>query len=161
MELLKATSIQARNADPMVEEISHYVASKLGVAADFVGDIPWQQRERLIDNGEVHIGWICGLPYIWKADKLIPDVELLAAAVMDDIRYEGTPVYFSDVVVLRDSPYRTFSALRGARWAFNEPNSHSGYNVVRYYLATINEPSGYFGEVIESGAHQRSPGDAS
>lgn len=156
MELLKVTSIQAPNSDPMCEEITRYLAAKLGVPAEYVSGIPWQQRERLIDRGDVHVGWICGLPYIWKADTPNPNVELLAAAVMEGDRYQGRPVYFSDVVVRRESPFRSFSDLRGARWAFNEPNSHSGYNVVRYHLATLAEFSGYFGQVIESGSHQRS-----
>jgi phosphonate transport system substrate-binding protein len=73
---------------------------------------------------------------------------------MEGRRYMNRPVYFSDVVVRSDSPFQTFADLRGARWAYNEPNSHSGYNVVRYHLATLGELHGYFGEVIESGAHQ-------
>jgi phosphonate transport system substrate-binding protein len=75
---------------------------------------------------------------------------------MQAARYEGQPVYFSDVVVRPDSRFRTFADLRGASWAFNEPGSHSGYNVVRYHLATLGAMSGYFGTVIESGAHQAS-----
>jgi phosphonate transport system substrate-binding protein len=49
-----------------------------------------------------------------------------------------------------------FADLRGASWAYNEPGSHSGYNVVRYHLATLGETSRYFGKVVESGAHQTS-----
>jgi phosphonate transport system substrate-binding protein len=68
--------------------------------------------------------------------------------------YKDRPVYFSDVVVRRDSKFHTFADLRGASWAYNEPGSHSGYNVVGYHLATLGEGSGYFGQVVESGAHQ-------
>jgi phosphonate transport system substrate-binding protein len=75
---------------------------------------------------------------------------------MEAARYGGRPVYFSDVVVHRESQFQTFADLRGASWAINEPSSHSGYNVVRYHLATLGEFSGYFGRVIESGAHQAS-----
>jgi ABC-type phosphate/phosphonate transport system substrate-binding protein len=32
---------------------------------------------------------------------------------------------------IQDSPYRTFADLQGCRWAYNEPNSHSGYNITR------------------------------
>jgi phosphonate transport system substrate-binding protein len=75
---------------------------------------------------------------------------------MQGARYQNRPVYFSDVVVHRESRFQTFADLRGASWAYNEPGSHSGYNVVRYHLATLGETSGYFGQVIESGAHQTS-----
>lgn len=81
-------------------------------------------------------------------------MELLAAAVMAGWRYMNQPIYFSDVVVRSDSPFKIFADLRGARWAYNEPNSHSGCNVVRYHLATLGELHGYFGEVTESGAYQ-------
>jgi phosphonate transport system substrate-binding protein len=75
---------------------------------------------------------------------------------MAGVRYQQRPIYFSDVVVRQTSPYHSFAELRGARWAYNEPGSHSGYNVVRAHLATLAATSGYFGRVVESGAHQQS-----
>ena len=75
---------------------------------------------------------------------------------MQGARYQDRPIYFSDVVVHRDSPYHSFADLRGAAWAYNERGSHSGYNVVRYHLATLGVKQAYFGRVIESGAHQAS-----
>lgn len=152
--MLKLTSIQAPNADSFCRRLTRYLSSRLEVEAEFAGDIPCQERERMIDSGAAHVAWLCGLPYVWKADRPRSNVELLAAAVMEGRRYMNRPVYFSDVVVRSDSPFKTFADLRGARWAYNEPNSHSGYNVVRYHLATLGELHGYFGEVIESGAHQ-------
>jgi phosphonate transport system substrate-binding protein len=60
------------------------------------------------------------------------------------------------VVVHRASRYSSFADLRGAAWAYNEPRSHSGHHVVRHHLATLGHAEGYFGRVVESGAHQRS-----
>ncbi len=153
---MKITSIQAPNADFYCEQITSYISDRLRLPATFVTGIPWQERERMIDAGEIQVGWICSLPYIWKADRPDPSIELLVAAIMEGERYKQQPVYFSDVVVRHDSRYRTFDDLRGARWAYNEPNSHSGFNVVRYHLALLGELSGYFGAVTESGSHQRS-----
>jgi phosphonate transport system substrate-binding protein len=154
MQLLKLTSCQAPNADFICEAIAHYLGSRLDIPTQFVNDIPWQEREQLLDVGEIQVGWICGLPYVWKADQLEPQLELLAAPVMQPPRYQNRPIYFSDVVVHRDSPFQTFADLRGASWAYNEPHSQSGYNITRYHLATLGETSGYFGRVIEAGAHQ-------
>ncbi|HET6443242.1 MAG TPA: PhnD/SsuA/transferrin family substrate-binding protein [candidate division Zixibacteria bacterium] len=151
--MLKITSIQAPNADFYCTRIAEYISSKLSIDTQFVSGIPWKEREEMIDSGDMDIAWLCGLPYIWKADRPNPNVELLAAVVMKGERYRRRPVYFSDVVVRIDSPFRSFEDLRGSRWAFNEPNSHSGYNVVRYHLATLGLTQGYFGEVVESGAH--------
>src|SRR5437868_11207800 len=71
-------------------------------------------------------------------------------------RYANKPVYYSDVIVHRESQFRTFDDLRGATWAYNEPGSHSGYNLVRYHLALKGTAAGYFGRVVESGSHQDS-----
>jgi phosphonate transport system substrate-binding protein len=71
-------------------------------------------------------------------------------------RYRNQPIYFSDVVVRSDSPFKELADLQGRSWAYNEPGSHSGYNVVRYHLALRGESSGFFGRAIQSGAHQTS-----
>jgi phosphonate transport system substrate-binding protein len=152
---LRFTSIQSPSADGVCAAIARYVSSRLEIPTQFVGDLPWPERERLLDEGQIQVGWICGLPYVWKADRHPPLVRLLAAPVMQHPRYEGRPIYFSDVIVHRDSGYRTFSDLRGASWAYNEPHSQSGYNVTRYHLATLGETSGYFSRVVEAGSHLR------
>ena len=151
---IKTTSLQAENADFVVAAITEYIGARLGISAEFIVDVPWQGRDSQLDAGRIQVGWICGLPYVRKVDRADPQIDLLAAPVMQGARYGDRPVYFSDVVVRSDSRFTTFPDLRGASWAYNEPGSHSGYNVVRYHLATLGERSGYFGQVIESGAHQ-------
>ena len=135
--------------------MAKYVEERLEVATEFVDCVPWRERERLLDEGEIHAGWICGRPYVLKADCARPGVELLAAPVMSGIRYAGRPVYFSDIVVRRDSTARSFADLRGARWGYNEPRSHSGYNIVCYRLAQLGERREFFSRSVETGAHQR------
>jgi phosphonate transport system substrate-binding protein len=109
-----------------------------------VDGIPWQERERLFDRGEIQLLWICGLPYVQKADSGVTEMELLAVPVPVGERYQHKPVYFSDVVVRRTSAYRSFLDLRRASWAFNEPLSHSGFNVVRAYLAQFSKRLVFF-----------------
>ena len=99
---------------------------------------------------------ICGLPYVLRADTPDPKIELLAAPVIKGARYRNEPVYFSDIVVRKDSRFRSFMDLKGASWAYNEPGSHSGYNVVKYYLAALGLNGDFFSKVIESGTHLRS-----
>ena len=152
-QLIRVTSIQSPNADDTCQQITQYLGERLGISTEFVADVSWQEREDLLDAGQVHLGWICGLPYTWKADRAQPKVELAAAPVMLHRRYRRRPVYFSDVVVHRDSIYHNFADLRGAAWAYNEPHSHSGCNVVRYHLARLGENKGYFGRVVEAGSH--------
>lgn len=152
---LRLTSCQAENAEAFGRAVTRYVGQQLGIVAEFVDDVPWQERERLLDAGAIHAGWICGLPYVMRADRPRPGLELLAAPVREGTRYAGRPVYFSDIVVRHDHPARTFNDLRGSRWGYNEPRSHSGYEIVRYQLARLGEGGGFFARVIETGAHQK------
>jgi phosphonate transport system substrate-binding protein len=133
------------------------------VVADFVGEKLGQQTELTVGrsfdefaNGEADVGFLCGLPYVELARGPSPPVELLAAPVLTGERYGGRPIYFSDVIVRVDSPFRSFSELRGRVWAFNDPDSHSGYNVTRHRLVSMGETNGFFGGVVEAGSHQRS-----
>lgn len=146
----------APNADDTCRQIARYLQKKLGVPTEFVDGVPWSERERLFDAGEIHLCWLCGLPYVWKADGDgdASAIELLTAPVMAGTRYCDQPVYFSDIVVGKSSRFENFADLRGASWAYNEPNSHSGHNVVRHHLYGLGETSGYFGLAVESGAHQ-------
>jgi ABC-type phosphate/phosphonate transport system substrate-binding protein len=147
-------SLMAENAGFFYRALAGYLTRRVGVRIELEESVPWQERERMLDRGEVEIGFICGLPYVWKADQPNPHLELLAAPVMRGARYRGRPVYFSDVVVRRESEFRHFADLRGAAWAYNEPSSHSGYYLTRYHLARLGESDGYFGRIVEAGAHQ-------
>ena len=153
---LRVTTCMAESADFICCRITRFIAERLSVSAEFINDIPWQERERLLDAELIQVCWICGLPYVWKAVERVARIELLVAPVMSGERYRDRPIYFSDVIVHRESDFRTFADLRGASWVYNELRSHSGFNLVRYHLATLGETLSYFGQIVESGAHQTS-----
>src|SRR5205085_1511645 len=67
--------------------------------------------------GQVDLAFICGLPYIELARRDGNLFEPIAAPVLKAKRYGGKPIYFSDVVVRRDGPFRSFADLRGRSWA--------------------------------------------
>lgn len=146
----------AENTEALCGAVAEILEFELGIPAEYVSGIPWQERERLFDLGEIQILWLCGLPYVDKADLADSGMELLAVPVPSGPRYHGRPVYYSDVVVRRKSTFESFIDLRGAAFAFNEPRSHSGFNVMRAYLAEIGQRDGYFGSAVESGTHARS-----
>jgi phosphonate transport system substrate-binding protein len=143
----------APNADVMCRALTRYLARSLAIPVEFVDDIPWQEREKLFDAGAIDLCWICGLPYVHKADRA-EGIELCVAPVMQAARYGGAPIYFSDVVVRKDSAFGDFAGLEGATWAYNEPRSHSGFNLVCYHLAAQGKTLAYFGRLVEAGAHQ-------
>lgn len=151
---LLITSCMAPITDRFVRALADYVAQRLAIDTRVVDGVSWQEREQWLDEGRAHVGWLCGLPYVWKADGAAP-LRLLAAPVMAGERYGGRPVYFSDVVVHRESRFATFEDLRGASWAYNEPRSHSGYLLTRYNLALRGLNGDFFGRIVGAGSHQR------
>jgi phosphonate transport system substrate-binding protein len=154
--VLTITTCQAANTFAVTHHLADYLSAQLGMAVRCVDDVSWEERYRLLDAGEIDVGWICGLPYTVRANQPDAQLELLAAPVMVGARYEARPFYFSDVIVPADSPYQQFLDLRGASWAYNEVGSHSGYNVTYYYLAQLGESSGFFGQAVASGGHMLS-----
>lgn len=154
--MLNLASCMAENVEVFCQSLTEYLQQKLNLPTRYVTGIPWQERERLFDEGEIQILWLCGLPYVHKVESRAADIELLAVPVPLGSRYRNRPIYFSDIVVKSDSAFRVFDDLRGSTWAYNEPRSHSGFNVVRAYLARYGHTKGFFREVVESGAHTAS-----
>jgi phosphonate transport system substrate-binding protein len=110
----------------------------------------------MLDDGRVHVAFICGWSYTQRHDRPERPVDVLCAPVMAAPRYEDRPIYFTDVVVRHDRPWQSFADLRGRSYAFNDPGSHSGYNVPRDHLLRLGETRGYFGGTVASGSHQTS-----
>ncbi len=132
--------------------IAAHLGDRLGEPVEYREDVDWRERQRMLLEGSAHLGFLCGLPYTREARRL----SLLAAPVFKGPRYEDRPIYYSDVVVRADSPYRSFADLRGARLAYNEPGSQSGHNIVKFQLALLGQTEAFFGKVVESGAHAES-----
>jgi phosphonate transport system substrate-binding protein len=156
MKTLKLASCMAENTEVLCLAVAEYICLKCEIPAQYVSGIPWQERERLFDRGDIEILWLCGLPYVHKADLAESSMEILAVPVPAGERYGARPVYFSDVIVRTSSRFQSFIDLRGASWAYNEPRSHSGFNVVRAYLSELGENSGFFSASHPSGAHSAS-----
>lgn len=154
--VLRFSSCQAEIADPFCLELVNFISAELQLPCEFVTGISWQERERLLLLGEIHVCWICGLAYVRESylqDKLI---DLLVAPVRRHPRYQARPVYYSDVIVRADSSFQSFEDLRGRTWAYNEPGSHSGFIIVRYHLARRGFDQSFFSRTVESGSHRNS-----
>ncbi|MCK6630116.1 MAG: PhnD/SsuA/transferrin family substrate-binding protein [Anaerolineae bacterium] len=135
---------------PIYQFIAAYAGEKLDCPTELTAGNSFDQ----FAAGRFEAGFICGLPYVELARQNPAPVELLAAPVLQGERFQNRPIYFSDVIVRRDSPFQTFADLRGCTWAYNEPGSHSGYNVTRYRLIRMGETRGFFGRVVQAGSHQ-------
>ena len=97
--------------------------------------------------------FVCSIPYVLLADAAAIAIEPIAAPVLIGRRYGGKPVYFSEVVVRAESPYRSFADLAGTAWAYNEPFSHSGFMIALHRLASAGVDATFIGEWVEAGFH--------
>lgn len=154
MTELTVLSLLSPKTQPAHTAIATYLREHAGIGARLISGPPWQVQLRLLDAGLAHVAFICGLRYTRRADTLEP----LAAPLPAGPRYRGRPVYFSDVVVRRESRFRRFADLRGARLAYSEPASLPGYEALRAYLAQRGYPAGFFGAAIEAGDYLGSLG---
>jgi hypothetical protein len=148
---LRFATFLAPNMLPVYRFLAERIGERLGCPVELVVGRSFDQFER----GEADLGVISGLPYVCLAARHPPPVEPLAAPVLTGDRYGGRPLYYSDVIVHRDSPISCLEELRGCSWAYNEPASHSGHTVTLYSLVRLGAGPGFFARVVEAGFHQR------
>jgi phosphonate transport system substrate-binding protein len=148
---LRFATFLAPNMAPVYRYLAGRIGERLGRPVELVVGSSFDQFER----GEADLGVICGLPYVWLADRRPAPVQPLAAPVLAGDRYGGRPVYYSDVIVRPGSPITCLEELRGCSWAYNEPASHSGHTVALYGLVRMGARPGFFARVVEAGYHQR------
>ena len=147
--MLRFATFLAPSMEPVYAWIAEAAAARLGTTAELhVG----RDYDELAD-GRADVAFLCGLPYVHLADVAEPSVAPLVAPLLAGNRYRGRPIYFSDVIVRADSSFTSLADLRGATWAYNEPDSQSGHGVVRAHLARLGETRGFFGRVVEAGFH--------
>jgi phosphonate transport system substrate-binding protein len=152
MNRLRFGTYLAPNILPVYRAVADEVGRRLEVETELVVETDYESCAQ--DRNEVC--FVCSLPYVEFERRGMAPAIPIAAPVLAGERYHDEPIYFSDVIVHRDSPFRSFLDLRGRSWAYNEPLSHSGYGITRYHLLELGETGGFFGEVIEAGFHEES-----
>jgi phosphonate transport system substrate-binding protein len=147
---LRFGTFLAPNMLPTYEAIAHAVGERLGMSTELVVETDYENCVNDVND----VCFVCSLPYVLhEREGRSPAIPVAAPILIGD-RYQGRPIYFSDVIVHTGSPAGSFADLRGASWAYNEPMSQSGYGITRYHLVSIGETDGFFGEVVEAGFHE-------
>jgi phosphonate transport system substrate-binding protein len=134
----------------LYELVTEEVGRRLSLPTELVVETSYESCEKDLNE----VCFVCSLPYVTFERRGLDLAVPVAAPVLEGARYGGRPVYFSDVIVHRDSPFQSFLDLRGRSWAYNEPLSHSGYGITRYHLVQLGETNGFFGKVVEAEFHQ-------
>jgi phosphonate transport system substrate-binding protein len=154
VDRLRIGTYLAPNILPLYELVTDELGRRLGIRTELVVETDYESCRR----DEYDVCFVCSLPFVMFERQGISPAEPVAAPVLRGDRYGGAPVYFSDVIVHRESPFHSFEDLRGRSWSYNEPLSHSGYGITRYHLLRMGETRGFFGEVFEAGFHEASIG---
>ena len=142
----------APGVEPAYALAARRVGERLGRPAELVVADDYRRCAADLD----HVCFVCSVPYLLLANSGSISMEVLAAPLLRGRRYGRRPVYYSDVIVRSDGPHRSLADLRGRRWAFNEPYSHSGYLVVLHEAATRLGGGAFLGEAVEAGFHDQS-----
>jgi phosphonate transport system substrate-binding protein len=148
---LRFATFLAPNMLPVYRFLADRISDRLGRPVELVVGTSFDQFE----HGEADLGVICGLPYVWLANRRPAPITPQAAPILTGDRYQGRPIYYSDVIAHLDSPITRIQELRGCCWAYNEPASHSGHTVTLYSLVRMGFRPGFFARVVQAGFHQR------
>lgn len=153
---LRLVSYLAPNMFWFYSAVGEYFSRVLDIETDIVQSQIDPLSDPLLLQDRLDIAFICGLPFI-RHHRVIPNqLQALAAPVMQCLRYQNRPAYFSDIIVNVDSCLMTFDDLAGKIWCYNDPGSNSGYSLLLHRLLQAGYPKSFFGKAIQSGSHQRS-----
>lgn len=138
------------------KEVAAYLSRSLAIDTQ----ITQSQFDPLDDptllQQQFELAWICGLPLIRYCRSTVNPLQTVVAPVMQSIRYQDRPVYFSDVIVRSDRQFNTFQDLERKRLGYNDRGSNSGYYLLFHYLLKQGYSRDFFRNTIASGSHQRS-----
>lgn len=131
-------------------DLVNYLASKLDMEGKFVGGKTYAEINSLIRSGDVNLAIVCSGAYIYGHDEF--NLELLAAPVI-----KGQSVYYSYLIVGKDSSIDGWNQLRERTFAFTDPLSNSGRLVPLYQIWQMGKtPESLFSKYIFTYSHEKS-----
>jgi len=139
---------------PNIYPVYRYIANYIGEGLDCPTEMIYAFSHDQFFEVDADVSFICGLPYILFVEQAPQLIELLAAPVLVGARYDDLPIYFSDVIVTKQSRFYQFEDLRQQTWGYNEEVSQSGYGITRHHLVQMRETKGFFGHVMRVYSHQ-------
>lgn len=155
-----STESQA-NQKPIWEPFVAAMSEELGIPVKAFYATQYAGVIEAMRFGQVDIAWFGGKSYIEAAE--IANAEVFAQTVADD----GSKGYYSHLIMNKDHPDLAQAKSMGGdkyvlenasnlQFAFNDPNSTSGYLVPSYYVFAQNgvNPQEAFERLIFAGNHE-------
>ncbi len=131
-------------------EFLDYIGNELGKPVEYV-DIPsYEETNKMLEDRDIDAAIVCSGPYVDGHSKF--GLELLAAP-----KAFGAAVYYSYIIVPKESTAKSLDDLKGKTFAFSDPLSNSGKLVPEYLLAKKGYSSStFFSKTVYSGSHDKS-----
>jgi len=142
--------ISARETAVHYHQLLDYIAGKLGRRIQLVQRKTYGEINELIGLGQIDLAFICSGPYV--SGKAAYGFEALAMPVV-----RGSYPYRSYLIVNKNSAFQKLEDLRGATFAFSDPESNTGKLVPTYWLRQQREtPESFFAKTIYTYSHDNS-----
>ncbi len=125
-----------------------YLEERLGRPVEIVQRRDYATVNRLLEQGQVDVGFVCTSSYLVEESK--------GARVLVVPQVEGSITYRALLLVPADSPARDLEDLRGGVFAFTDPLSFTGHAVPLYWLLQKGEdPNTFFQRTFFTYSHDK------
>ena len=137
-------------ADAAWRTLLAWVAQAAGVPMRYESHAAPAKLPALWRRDDLGCALMCGFPLATWHEPDVPRPVPLAAAVALDRAAPAGAVYRTAIVTAVDRPFADTDALRGARFAYTTPDSQSGYQAVREWVAARARGNGgrWFGALV-------------
>jgi phosphonate transport system substrate-binding protein len=125
-----------------------YLGRKIGQPVEFVQRRSYREAIDLLQDKEVDFSWICSSPYVKYRDSNL--FSLMAVP-----QFEGKPLYQSYIIVNKSDAAQSISDLKDRVFAYEDPDSNTGYVVPRQMVADLGfDPDGFFRRTFFTYSHR-------
>jgi len=119
-------------------ELLGWVLERAGLGWEIVEYAAPAPLGALWERDDLGCAMMCGLPWSRRRPRPI----LVAAPVPSPVRYDGKPIYFTDIAVRADAPFERLEDTFGGVVGYTLRDSMSGYVALRAHLLPCREASG-------------------
>ncbi len=130
--------------------LAEYVGRKAGRPVRLVHKASYEEVNGMLEDGKIDVAFVCSGPYAKGHDAY--GLTLVAAPVVN-----GKPEYYSYVIAPASSPATSLASLKGATFAYADPESNTGCLVPRFMVTDMGEnPGEFFGKTFFTYGHDNS-----
>ncbi|TAL18431.1 phosphate/phosphite/phosphonate ABC transporter substrate-binding protein [bacterium] len=145
-----AAMISPKETFIFYKDLVNYIGEKVSMPVTFVQRETYEEVNKLLEKNELDLAFVCTGAYVEGHDSF--GMELLAAPVA-----YGQPLYYSYVIVPKDSGVSSLEGLRGKSFAFTDPLSNTGKLAPVCMLASMKEtPESFFKATTYTYSHDKS-----